>query len=159
MGNGWTMISTSVEKEKRKSQCLFGWWLKDFFHLSFVFVCRPVIIAGRHGTSRYTTRVTHTHIVVVVDSSFVVLPFSIAGGSVCNRSTAPLVRLLLLSAHLFGVAQPIKILALLSKQISPSLFASPKKMFGERNNIKEGIEKIVGLDAREKKAQGIEMIR
>jgi hypothetical protein len=150
MGNGWTMISTSVEKEKRKSQCLFGWWLKDFFHLSFVFVCRPVIIAGRHGTSRYTTRVTHTHIVVVVDSSFVVLPFSIAGGSVCNRSTAPLVRLLLLllSAHLFGVAQPIKILALLSKQISPSLFASPEKMFGERNNIKEGIEKIVGLDAR-----------
>jgi hypothetical protein len=65
MGNGWTMISTSVEKEKRKSQCLLG-RLKDFFHLSFVFVCRPVIIAGRHGTSRYTTRVTHTHIVVVV---------------------------------------------------------------------------------------------
>lgn len=111
MGNGWTMISTSVEKEKRKSQCLFGWWLKDFFHLSFVFVCRPVIIAGRHGTSRYTTRVTHTHIVVVVDSSFVVLPFSIAGGSVCNRSTAPLVQLLLLlSAHLFCDALPIKIL-------------------------------------------------
>jgi hypothetical protein len=32
-------------------------------------------------------------------------------------------------------------------------------MFGERNNIKEGIEKIVRLDAREKKAKGIEMIR
>lgn len=120
-------------------------------------MCRPVIIAGRHGTSRYTTRVTHTHIVVVVDSSFVVLPFSIAGGSVCNRCTAPLVRLLLLlSAHLFGVAY--KDTPLLSKQISPSLFASPEKMFGERNNIKEGIEKNSRTRC-EKKSKGIEMIR
>lgn len=61
MGNGWTMISTSVEREKRKSQCLFGGGAKGFLLPSFFCICVPGVTALVDIYSSHT----HTHIVVV----------------------------------------------------------------------------------------------
>jgi hypothetical protein len=92
---------------------------------------------------------THTYCCCV---ALLLFSHFLAGG---NRSTAPLVSVVVVVVcpSVWRRSAYKDTRTFIETDFVLKFVCKSQKMFGERNNIKEGIEKIVGLDARERKSQ------
>jgi hypothetical protein len=136
MGNGWTMISTSVEREKRKSQCLFGGGAKGFLFSSFFCICVP-------GVTALVDILLESHTdTLLLCSSFVVLPFSSWRECVQPIHGASCSVVVVVVCPSVWRRSAYKDTPLLSKQISSSsLFASPKKCLERETTLRKELKK------------------